>query len=608
MSRGPGKAWQRLDPRRHLGVAIGWIVFIVVTSFAVGAGLFAAAKAEDQVRADSERLLSQFATGVARALAIDLGGQRSLLRATAARITAADALGSGAALQRQLDAAAEESAAFAWLGVADAGGRLLATTGGLPPGPALTAWPSFQRVFQPTRATPETGQAGQTGKAGNAAIELSVPIIDPAGRVSAALFALLSSHGFERLHNEPMLAQAKSDHAARQWFLVAPDGTLLEGPPAWRGRRLAVGFDLSEGSAYLVGRAVADLGLAGAGDWTVLVRQRSDLALARTDAVGRTVFLTVLSAGLLSAALAMGFLRLPMRRLTRLAKQARSLQQGASTPLTVPAGRDEISHVGAVLVELVAQLQREKQTLQQLNAELDRRVAERSARIEQLADDARHAAVTRERLRIARDLHDTLAHSLMALLTQIRLVRKLRARWAEHELDAELASAEAVAASGLAEARGAIAQIRQHGVREAGLGPALQALLARFRERTGLAATLQIDPAAGTLADERAETTFRIAEEALRNVERHAQAQTVRIRVASCALPAAANAAAAEAGHTQRVRLEVADDGIGFDPAARPHGHYGLRGMQEQAALIGAQLELVCAPGQGARIVLAFDA
>ena len=60
--------------------------------------------------------------------------------------------------------------------------------------------------------------------------------------------------------------------------------------------------------------------------------------------------------------------------------------------------------------------------------------------------------------------------------------------------------------------------------------------------------------------------------------------------------------------HTQRLRVEVADDGVGFDTAERPPGHYGVRGMQEQAALIGARLELISRPGHGTRLVFEFDA
>jgi signal transduction histidine kinase len=249
---------------------------------------------------------------------------------------------------------------------------------------------------------------------------------------------------------------------------------------------------------------------------------------------------------------------------------------------------------------VVDHLQAEKQSLQVLNAELDQRVAERTTRIERMADEARHAAVTRERLRIARDLHDTLAHSLMALLTQIRLVRKLHRRMDATELEDELGRAEAVASTGLADARAAIGQMRDNGVRDTGLTPALHDLARRFRQRSGVELTLVSEGPAQDWADERAETVFRIVEEALRNVERHAQAQAV-----GATLHWSISAGGAAAGEVStRVCIEVVDDGVGFDLEQPQSGHYGLRGMQEQAALIDARLEVASRPGQGTAVLL----
>jgi signal transduction histidine kinase len=297
--------------------------------------------------------------------------------------------------------------------------------------------------------------------------------------------------------------------------------------------------------------------------------------------------------------------RVLMRRLARLAAQAQAVRSGALQTLGIPPGQDEISRIGATLAQVVDHLQQEKGALQTLNAELDARVIERTARIERMADDARHAAVTRERLRMARDLHDTLAHSLMALLTQIRLVRKLRTRLPDEELEAELARAEDVAASGLTEARAAITQMRHNGVRETGLGPALQGLLARFQERTGVAAALEAEPDAAELASERAETAFRIAEEALHNVERHAQARHLTLQLS---VTPPADSGPAQASAPLRLRLSIRDDGVGFDPSSPRPGHYGLRGIAEQAELMGADLEVHSQPDQGTQIVVAFDA
>jgi signal transduction histidine kinase len=174
------------------------------------------------------------------------------------------------------------------------------------------------------------------------------------------------------------------------------------------------------------------------------------------------------------------------------------------------------------------------------------------------------------------------------------------------ELDAELARAEAVAVTGVAEARAAINQMRDNGVRDTGLGPALQDLSRRFGQRTGVAVTIEADPRAASWADDRSETVFRIVEEALRNVQRHAQAKSVRILL-SCApvSPAAGLGSGLQAA--VNARIEVVDDGLGFDPSVARPGHYGLRGMQEQASLIQARLAVHSQAGEGARVILDFE-
>ena len=257
-------------------------------------------------------------------------------------------------------------------------------------------------------------------------------------------------------------------------ILAGRDGTVLVGPARWLGVHLSADNDLTEGGSHSMGtrtqlRLADGLGLG----WTAIVRQQADLSLEPVRSIRRTVFLIVFLAGLLAAGSAAIVARVFTRRLSMLAQDAEAVRRGDALTLKSPVGLDEVSRIGGTLLQLVDHLQTEKQALQILNSELDKRVAERTLRIERMADEARHAAVTRERFRIARDLHDTLAHSMMALLTQIRLIRKLRMRMAQEEFDAELDRAETVAATGLSEARAAITQMRDNGVHDTGLGPAL---------------------------------------------------------------------------------------------------------------------------------------
>lgn len=597
--------WQQLNPRLHIAAAIGWAVFVVVTLAGLAAANLAAAEAERRARADAEALLAEFATQVRDALSMNLETRRSVLQATAAQLTAA-ADRSPARVGRTLAAVRSEFPEFLWLGTVGAAGRIELGTDGLLVGDDLADAPVFrqgrERPFVSDARVPWPAGARLPEQASGRAAQLlniAVPFGALAGGAGGAVAACLSWGWVERVLAR--MQEAFNKRRQVELILAGRDGTVLVGPADWLGRRPAATGEFEEKGAYLVGTR-AQLRLAdmlGLG-WTAVVRQRADIALAPVHTLRRSVFLIVFLAALLSAAAAMMVTRLLTRRLSLLAADAEAVRRGDHRALRPPPGADEVSHIGSTLAQLVDHLQSEKQALQTLNAELDERVLERTRRIERLADESRQAAVTRERLRIARDLHDTLAHSLMALLTQIRLVRKLRHRMGDAELDAELGRAEGVAATGLSDTRAALTQMRDSGVQDTGLGPALQVLAKRFAQRSGVVVDFGADDApghwaanwAGNWAGERAETAYRIVEEALRNVERHAQATRVTVRLHS--------AGAANTG----LRLEVADDGVGFDPALPVPGHYGLRGMREQAALIDAQLQIDSRPGAGTRIVL----
>jgi len=222
--------------------------------------------------------------------------------------------------------------------------------------------------------------------------------------------------------------------------------------------------------------------------------------------------------------------------------------------------------------------ERERQQHAQLEA-AHQRLRRHAATVEQLA-------VSRERNRLARDLHDTLAHSLSALTVQLEALRILLAndpKAAEGAVD-ELS---ALARQGLEDSRRAIQALRTGPVETVGLEGALRDTLQAFRARTGAQATLGVAGDESDLTSEEAQALFRITEEALSNVERHASARQVTVRLAR---------------GVDRIDLVIRDDGVGFDPASVDLDHYGLTGMRERAAMIDATLEVSSHPGGGAEI------
>ena len=589
-------AWQRLDPRRHFAAALGWPVFALVVAGALLAAELAASEAERHVVADTEAQLGQTAGQTADALMAQLQVPLAAMQATAAQWRAGAA--AGVVPADGLFALQRQQPELGWIGVLDAQGSLQAATDSRDAAAALAGQPWLaQAARAPVVALHRSQDASMAD-----ALVLAVPLAAEGDAPAGSLLGLLPWLWLQAQLDARLRAMAGG--VPMELLLLGPAGEVLAGPPG--ARDLAPGADLTDGGRYLVGRppqGSATGALPSGAGWQVVVREDTGRAMARARHTRRVVLLGVLAVGLLAALAAVAVALRLLRRLDGLALQARELASGTRAGLDVPPGRDEVSAIGATLAQLVARLQEEKAALAALNAELDTRVAERTERIERLAEDARHAAVTRERLRLAREVHDTLAHSLMALLTQIRLVRKLGGRWEQAQLDAELASAERVCATGLAEARAAIGQMREGGLRNSGLGAELEQLLQRLAERSGVQVQARIDPAAAGLADARAATVLAIAREALRNVERHAGASRVTLTLAP-----EAPAQPMEGGAPAPWLLALDDDGTGFDPGAERHGHYGLTGLHEQAEQLGAVLAIDSAPGQGCRLRLRFTA
>ena len=189
--------------------------------------------------------------------------------------------------------------------------------------------------------------------------------------------------------------------------------------------------------------------------------------------------------------------------------------------------------------------------------------------------DAELAAL-RERERLARDLHDSLGHALVALSVQLEAVQRLYA------VDPARASAQVDAMKDLtrasmAELRRALEGLRTPGLGDRSLQQALHALSREVGERTGLEVRCQVAAGAAALGPAVSEALWRMAQEALTNVEKHAKARRVQVCVEM-------------ASHA--VTMRISDDGCGLPPdAASRSGHYGLRGMRERLEGLGGHAD-----------------
>jgi signal transduction histidine kinase len=234
--------------------------------------------------------------------------------------------------------------------------------------------------------------------------------------------------------------------------------------------------------------------------------------------------------------------------------------------------------VGYCICALMNRLRAQRASLEQANTQL-----------RHYASTIERLTISRERNRVARELHDTLAHTLSALIVQLETTK---AYWEVEPATARtmLATALDATRSGLQETRYALKALRASPLDDLGLGLALRRMTEAAASRANLSLDLALAEPLPVLAPDIEQCIYRIAQEAVANSTQHANAQQLTVRL-EC--------------HANRLVLEVHDDGCGFDvhDSARP-GHFGLAGMRERAELAGGQLNIASRPGQGATVRL----
>ncbi|UUZ71978.1 PAS domain-containing sensor histidine kinase [Polaromonas sp. P1(28)-8] len=217
-----------------------------------------------------------------------------------------------------------------------------------------------------------------------------------------------------------------------------------------------------------------------------------------------------------------------------------------------------------------------------------RDVSERVRAQEELSAFAAAAHTIREgeKARIARELHDELAQSLTAL--------KMDAIWVRDQLPegaqaaaAKLGEMLAMLDTTVAATRRIASDLRPLLLDDLGLGPAIEWLAQNFSQRSGVACTLSVDDEV-ELHEPYATAVFRIVQESLANVAKHAEASRVEVKIERT---------------VEAVTLRVADNGRGFSLAApRNPNSLGLLGLRERAQLLKGAVTIDSQPGQGTRI------
>jgi two-component system sensor histidine kinase UhpB len=260
----------------------------------------------------------------------------------------------------------------------------------------------------------------------------------------------------------------------------------------------------------------------------------------------------------------------------RLEPMGRLVQTMSQVDLTSPGNRAEIAR-GA------------SSEVQRLSADFNRMLE----RLEEERRDAGRAvlrAQEQERSRIAQDLHDEVNQALTGILLRLQAT----IGDAPPGLQDELRETQALATQAMEELLHLARQLRPTALDDHGLIAALASQVSDFGDRTGIRATFRRHGSIPPISDEAQLVIYRVTQESLSNVAQHAAARHVDV----------------ELSFVGRTVLRVRDDGSGFVglPSANGRSRLGLSGMRERALLVGGNLAVYSAPGDGTTIELTMGA
>lgn len=249
------------------------------------------------------------------------------------------------------------------------------------------------------------------------------------------------------------------------------------------------------------------------------------------------------------------------------------------------------SSTGEITAQQSSQRKAMVERLAETNRRLEATLRENAGLHAQLLIQAREAGVLDERQRMAREIHDTLAQGLAGIVTQVQAARKARdepAEWGRH-----LDNADRLARESLSDARRSVHAVVPQVLESARLPDALTHLVAQWEDLNGVRAGVTTTGAPRPLDRDVEVAVLRAAQESLANVARHAHASRVVLTLSYM---------------DDGVRLDVRDDGVGFDPTAAGNGGYGLTAMGQRVGSVAGSVEIESEPGEGTAVSVSVPA
>lgn len=610
---------------------------LVLVSLLIVVGIWGlAAGTATVLQVDLEKMLGQQLSGTLDYVNADVDhaieSRITVLNRLAAALKPALESADPAGLQRLLEKANLSGLPFsAGLLCADRQGTVVAATLGLKErlGTSIRDQGYFREIMAGAAHAVSGPVPGKSTR--KPAIAIAVPLKDAAGSTVGALV------GTSATAEQDLFGQLEQTRIGKTGYLIvaspkdklivtSSDRSRILTPMPARGvnplldRRLDEGF---EGAGISVNsRGVKALTLSRhmeSTGWIVVAGIATSEAFAPIASLKRQIYLGALLISLVVAAILYLVLRWQLSPLGDAAAAMRRMGGGEAplAPIAI-ARQDEIGDLVGNFNALVAERQRMEQRIRELNLDLERRVADRTDELlatnqkleteigerkmaESSALDfaARLQVMTRryvgaqeaERRRLARELHDRVSSSLTAIGLNLGLIKRQIPQDATEKLTKRLSDTMALLKDTMLNAREISHDLHPSALDYGGVIPALEDYGRKFFDHTGIAVLVTGEDREIRLPVETEIALYRIAQEALTNCAKHADARTVTIALD---------------GDAEYTLFVIVDDGVGFDldklGQDREQYGLGLLSMRERAEAIGGRLSLESAPGRGMRI------
>ncbi|WP_017728662.1 sensor histidine kinase [Halalkalibacterium ligniniphilum] len=262
------------------------------------------------------------------------------------------------------------------------------------------------------------------------------------------------------------------------------------------------------------------------------------------------------------------------KRLDQLLHSVMLFERGTFSHRIDLDGEDEIRELAERLNRMAERVEEQVASLQRLSSERVR-----------MQETVKKAAVTEERQRLARDLHDAVSQQLFAISMMTAAVKQ-GFDGASEGTKKQITMVEQMANTAQAEMRALLLHLRPAHLEGKSLKEGMISLFKELEQKHGLKVTSRMD-AVDHLPKGIEDHLFRIVQEAISNILRHAKASHVEIQLRKS---------------ENQVRMKLIDNGIGFDLAEKKHGSYGLQTMRERMNEVGGVLDIVSVPEKGTQL------